>query len=241
MNIIIIQGHMSSTRLPGKIMKKICGKEILLHVYNRCKKVKNVDKVIIATSTNKENDKIEKFCQKNNIECFRGAESDVLDRYYECAKIYNPQFIVRVTSDCPLLEPKLIEYWLDNAIKDNIEFLEEEKEIFTGFGVDIFSFKALQKMKKKATQDKQKEHVVGYYYDNKNEFFYMKYPLPDKMKYLYRNYRLTIDTKEDFELIEYLYNKFYENDFVELEEVIYYIDKNIDILNINKMIQQKKY
>lgn len=241
MNIIIIQGHMGSTRLPGKIMKKICDKEVLLHVYNRCKKVENVDKVIIATSTNKENDDIEQFCKKNNIECFRGAESDVLDRYYECAKAYNPEYVVRVTSDCPLLEPKLIEYWLENAMKDKIEFVEEEKEIFTGFGVDLFSFGALMKMKEKATEDKQKEHVVGYYYDHKEEFFDNKYPLPDNLKYLYRDYRITLDTQEDFELIECLYNKFYEDGFADLEKVMNYIDEDGDVLKINWMVKQKEY
>lgn len=241
MNIIIIQGHMGSTRLPGKIMKKICNKEVLLHVHNRCKKVRNVDKVIVATSTNIENDEIEKFCKQNDIEYFRGAESDVLDRYYECAKRHNPEFVVRVTSDCPLLEPKLIDYWLENAIKDKIEFVEEEKEIFTGFGVDLFSFGALLKMKEKAIEDKQKEHVVGYYYDHKDEFFDKKYPLPNELKYLYRNYRITLDTKEDFELIEHLYNKFYENEFVDLEKVMNYIDENSEILKINEMIKQKKY
>lgn len=241
MNILIIQAHMGSTRLPGKVMKKICGKEILMHVYTRCKKVKLVDKVIIATSTDKDNDEIERFCELNEIECFRGAEKDVLDRYYECAKIYDPHFIVRVTSDCPLLEPKLIDYWLENAMKDNIDFVDEEEEIFTGSGVDIFSFKALEIMKEKAFTEKQKEHVVGYYYDNKDEFFDKKYRLPKELQHVYRDYRLTLDTKEDFELIEELYSRFYEDDFVNLDKVISYIDKNIDILRINENIKQKKY
>ncbi|SHE57235.1 putative polysaccharide biosynthesis cytidylyltransferase [Clostridium fallax] len=241
MNLLIIQAHMGSTRLPGKVMKKICDKEVLLHVYERCNKCKLIDKIIIATSTDKDNDEIEKFCCINNIECFRGNENDVLDRYYQCAKLYNPNFIVRVTSDCPLLEPRLIDYWLENAINDNVDFVEEEKEIFTGFGVDIFSFNSLIKMKKKATTNKQKEHVVGYYYDNKNQFINKKYPLKDNLKYLYRDYRLTLDTKEDFELISLLYKKFYHNDFLDLQEVMCYLDKNNQILEINNMINQKLY
>lgn len=241
MNIIIIQAHIGSTRLPGKVMKELCNKKILLHDYNRCKMVRNVDKVIIATSKNSENDVIEEFCSNNNIECFRGAENNVLDRYYECAKKYNPEYIVRVTSDCPLLEPKLIEYWLENAVRDKVEFVEEEKEIFTGFGVDLFSFNALKKMYNRATTDKQKEHVVGYYYENKEEFFHKKYPLPIELNYLYRDYRLTLDTQEDFELINRLYNKFYKDGFVDLKQVIEYIDNNKKILKINSGIRQKKY
>lgn len=232
---------MASTRLPNKIMKEICGKKVLLHDYNRCNRVKNVDKIIIATSTNKENDAIESLCRENNIECFRGSENDVLDRYYECAEKYNPEYVVRVTSDCPLLEPKLIDFWLENAQKDKVEFVEEEKEIFTGFGVDMFSFEALKKMKERAVTDKQKEHVVGYYYDHKDEFFDKKYPLPNELNYMYRDYRITLDTPEDFELIKFLYEKFYENDYVELEKVMKYIDENKDILKINENIKQKEY
>ncbi|WP_252246670.1 spore coat protein [Clostridium sp. ZBS4] len=241
MNLVIIQAHMGSTRLPAKVMKKIKDKEVLLHVYERCLKAKKVDKVVIATSTNKENDEIENFCKKHNIECFRGAEDDVLDRYYKCAKVYDPDIIIRVTSDCPLLEPKLIDYWVSNMENDQIEFVEEEKELYIGFGLDIFSMQALEKMKKFSTEDKQKEHVIGYYLDNANEFSRKKYPLEEDLKHLYRPYRLTIDTLEDFNLINMLYGKLYKNNFVDLKEVINFIDDNKDILNLNNNINQKNY
>ncbi len=232
---------MGSTRLPAKVMKKIKDKEVLLHVYERCLKAKKVEKVVIATSTNKENDEIENFCKRYNIECFRGAENDVLDRYYKCAKVYNPDIIIRVTSDCPLLEPKLIDYWVSNMESDQIEFVEEEEELYTGFGLDIFSMKALEKMKKFSTEDKQKEHVIGYYLDNANEFSRKKYPLEESLKYLYRPYRLTLDTLEDFNLINMLYEKLYKNNFIDLKEVINFIDDNKDILNLNNNIKQKNY
>ncbi|KGK86068.1 glycosyltransferase family protein [Clostridium sp. HMP27] len=241
MNLVIIQAHMASTRLPGKVMKTIQNKEILLHVYERCLKAKTADKVVIATSTNKENDEIEHFCNKHNIECFRGAESDVLDRYYQCAKLYNPNIIIRVTSDCPILEPKLIDYWVNNMFIDGVEFIEEEKELFTGFGLDIFTYRALIKMKKNAVTDKQKEHVVGYYYDNKHKFTHKIYPLSVELKYLYKNYRLTIDTKEDFDLIKEIYDKFYIDEYVDLKQVMDYLDNNRSLLEINKGICQKKY
>lgn len=241
MNIAIIQAHMGSTRLPGKVMKRVCNKEVLLHVYERCLKSNILDKIIIATSNNEENDYIEEFCKMYNIEYFRGAETDVLDRYYECAKLYNPDIIVRVTSDCPLLEPKLIDYWVESILKDKIEFVEEEKEIFTGAGLDVFTYDALIKMKNNAINDKQKEHVVGYYYDNKDKFTHKIYPLNDELTYLYRNYRLTLDTYEDFNLINNLYNKFYKDGYVDLKEVMDYIDNNKEVLNINKSVVQKKY
>jgi len=241
MNLAIIQAHMASTRLPGKIMKKLCNKEVLYHVYNRCMKAKTVDKIIIATSTNSENDIIEKFCNKNNIECFRGNENDVLDRYYACAKKYKGDIIIRVTSDCPLLEPELIDYWIENLNNDNMEFIEEEKEIFIGFGLDIFTMNALEKLKLNSTTNKQKEHVIGYYIENKDKFKRKIYPLPNHLKHLYRPYRLTLDTINDYNLIAFLYNKFYKNNYVNLLEVINYIDKNKDILLLNRNINQKEY
>lgn len=241
MNLVIIQAHIASTRLPAKVMKIIKDKEILLHVYERCLKAKKVDKVVIATSVNKENDEIEDFCKKYNIACFRGAENDVLDRFYQCAKLYNPDIIIRVTSDCPFLEPKLIDYWVSNMENDPIEFVEEEKELYTGFGLDIFSMEALEKMKILSTKDKQKEHVIGYYLDNINEFSRKKYPLNEELKYLYRPYRLTLDTVEDFNLINMLYEKFYKNNFTDLKEVINFLDENKDALNLNNYIKQKNY
>lgn len=241
MNLLIIQAHMASTRLPAKVLKKIKNKEVLLHVYERCLKAKTVDKVVIATSTNKENDHIEYFCDKHNIDCFRGSENDVLDRYYQCAKLFNPNIIIRVTSDCPLLEPKLIDYWVSNIEKDNVEFVEEEKELFTGFGLDIFSMKALDKLKERAIENKQKEHVIGYYLDNMDEFTRKKYPLSDELKYLYRPYRLTLDTLEDFNLINMLYEKFYKDGFLDLKEVMNFIDNNKEVLKYNNNIKQKDY
>jgi spore coat polysaccharide biosynthesis protein SpsF len=241
MNLVIIQAHMGSTRLPGKVMKKFCNKEVLLHVYDRCCRGAKVDKVVIATSLNKENDVIEELCHKNGLDCFRGSENDVLDRYYECAKKYQPKIIIRVTSDCPLLEPKLIDFLVSNIEKDQVEFVEEEKGLLIGHGTDVFSMKALEKLKKNSFANKQKEHVIGYYLDNKNEFTSKTYPLGKDLEHLFRPYRLTLDTKEDYELLNFLYTMFYKDGYADLKSIIDYIDHNPEILDINKCIQQKDY
>lgn len=241
MNIIIIQAHMGSTRLPGKIMKLLDDKPVIWHVYERCLQVKNVQKVVIATSKNKENDILEAYCKEQKIECFRGEEEDVLDRYYECCKHYLPHIIVRITSDCPLLEPKLIDYWLENMMHDKVEFIEEEKTLFKGFGTDIFSYEALVKMKERAYTAKQKEHVVGYYIDHKDEFSSKQYKLPENLHYLYSKNRLTLDTQEDYELLHHLYHKFKASPIINLEEVMKYLDETEDIRVINKSVVQREY
>lgn len=233
---------MASTRLPAKIMLPLGGRPVLLHVYERCKRAKTVDEVIILTSKDKENDKIQSLCEENNIKCFRGSENDVLDRYFECSQIYKPDIIVRVTSDCPLIEPKLIDYYVTNMIRDDIDFIEEESHLYEGFGLDIFTIEALNTMKKKAKLTKQKEHVIGYYYDNKSEFKHKLYPLPDKLRYVYSEHRLTLDTPLDYDLIRIIYSNYYTGEhIVKLEEVMKYLDNNREISSVNKEVVQKDY
>lgn len=241
MNIGIIQAHIGSKRLPGKIMLNLHGKEVLFHVYSRCRKAKFLDRIVIATSMQKENDIIENFCHKNGIDCFRGAEENVLERYYQCVEKYGGDYIVRITSDCPLLEPKLIDYWLENLTRDALSFVQEEADLFTGFGLDVFSRDALERMRAKACEQKQKEHVIGYFYDHPEEFSKKVYRLPRNLEYLYRPYRLTLDTREDFEVIQHLYDRFYDQGFVDLEKVIEYLDRDPSILNQNIHVRQKKY
>lgn len=241
MNLVIIQAHMGSTRLPGKVMKKLCDQEVLLHVYHRCCRAAKVDQVVIATSTNSENDEIEELCTKNGIVCFRGSENDVLNRYYQCAKKYQPEIIVRVTSDCPLLEPKLIDYWVSNLEKDKCEFVEEQEGLFIGHGTDVFSMAALEKLQKYSTTPKQREHVIGYYLENKQQFTHKVYPVPEELAYLLRPYRLTLDTKEDYELLIYLYERFYKGGYVDLIKVMDFLDQNKEILAINSSVLQNYY
>ncbi|MDK2787424.1 MAG: spore coat polysaccharide biosynthesis protein SpsF [Epulopiscium sp.] len=240
--VAMIQAHMASTRLPGKIMLPLGDKAVLYHVYKRCKMATVVDEVVVLTSTNPENDKIEEFCKDENIPCFRGEEEDVLDRYYQCAKVYQPDIIVRVTSDCPLIEPKLIDYWVTNMIRDDVEYFKEEDRLYKGFGLDIFTMEALEKLKQNATTKKQKEHVVGYYYDHPDEFYAKGYPLPKELEYAYSNHRLTLDTPKDYELIKLLYDLFYtKNDIVDLKKVMEYLDNHPEITAINQDVKQKDY
>ena len=238
----MIQAHMLSTRLPGKVLLDLNGKSVLYHVYNRCKQAAMVDKVIILTSHHPANDVLVDFCELNGIECFRGSENDVLDRYYEGSKAYPSDIIVRVTSDCPLIEPKLIDYWVENMIKDKVEFIKDEEKLFEGFGVDVFTRTALERMKKCATKTRQTEHVVGYFFDYPGEFKFKSYPLPQELTYLYSKHRLTLDTSSDYELIKLLYDKF--NTFeglVDLKKVMEYLDENRDEANINQHIIKKDY
>ena len=113
MIVAIIQARMGSTRLPGKVLKEVTGKQLLMYQIERVKTSKLLDKIIVATSALPKDDVIADFCERNNIACFRGSENDVLSRYYECAKEFQADIIVRLTADCPLSDPKVV----DNSIR----------------------------------------------------------------------------------------------------------------------------
>ena len=143
---IIVQARMASTRLPNKVMLKLAEKAVLWHVIQRCKKAE-ADEVIIATSINKENDIIEEFCVKNNFEFFRGSEEDVLDRYYQTAKKFKLDIIIRVTSDCPLIDPAIINNLIKKFKQGNFDYMSNiaQRSFPRGLDVEIFSFDTLEK------------------------------------------------------------------------------------------------
>ena len=166
----IVQARMGSSRLPGKVLKKIQNRTILDYVISQIKFSKKINKIVIATTTN-ENDKIiVDFCIEKNILYFRGNEKDVLDRYYECAKKFNFQKIVRITSDNPLIEPQIIDKCIEKYEKSNCDYLSTEHPptFPQGYAVEIFSFEVLENAWKNARKPSEREHVTPYFYNNPN-------------------------------------------------------------------------
>src|SRR5689334_5970920 len=122
MNLLIIQARMGSTRLPGKVLKTIKGHTLLEFQYERVKPASLVDKIIIATTINKEDDAIEQFCSDKNILCYRGSEQDVLDRYYRAAKPLQPENVIRITSDCPLHHHSVIDFVIGEYLQSGNDY-----------------------------------------------------------------------------------------------------------------------
>lgn len=239
--VVIIQARVGSTRLFGKVLKEIKGKTILAHVVERVSQSKYIDQIVIATSNLKQDDNIVKEAKKLGISYFRGSESNVLSRYYHTAIHYNADIIIRITSDCPLIDPNII----DNLIKF---YLEHDYSVVTNVGIDksnrtyprgldteIFSFNLLKEAFINAKENYQLEHVTPYIYENNKDIYYYKNDVN------YSKYRWTVDTKEDFELIKIIYEKLYktENNFY-LEDIIKIIENNPELIEINKDIQQKE-
>lgn len=240
--VCVIQARIGSTRLPGKVLKKICGKTILEHDIDRLKRVKNIDEIVIATTILEKDNLIVKEAKRLGIKYFRGSEENVLSRYYYAAKENNAEAIVRVTSDCPLIDSEItgsiIQYYVDNIDKYDYVSNTIKRTYPRGLDTEVFSFAALEKAFNEAILDRDREHVTPYIWDNSDIF---------KLGYLtndvdYADLRWTLDTKEDFELINRIYGYLYEekgNDF-NMNEILYLYKKHPELKKINENIEQKK-
>lgn len=196
---IIIQARMNSTRLPGKILMSIGKKLLLEHILFRLDCLIAKTKVVIATTSTPADDVVEAFCDNHNVDCFRGDEFNVLDRYYKCAVKYGFNDIVRMTGDNPF--PDIEE--LDRLIAMHREHGNHYSECLSvlpiGLGTEIFSFAALESSYNLSTKPHHFEHVNEYIIENKADFKYETLIVPNEKNK--PEVRLTVDTQEDFELI----------------------------------------
>lgn len=195
---IIIQARMGSSRLPGKILKRIGAKTLLEHIFFRMSFLQHDAMIIVATSDSPRDDIVEKFCINRNVPCFRGNESNVLERYYLCAKKYGFQQIVRLTGDNPFVDTEEVDRLIDLHLKSGSEYANSLRSLPVGVGAEIFTFAALEKMRREGKAPKHIEHVTEYILENPALFkmTFLK-TMPDKDRY---DVRLTIDTEEDYSM-----------------------------------------
>jgi spore coat polysaccharide biosynthesis protein SpsF len=226
---------MGSTRLPGKIMLPILDKPVLEYLINRVKKSSNIDEIIIATSNNKNDDIIEKFCETRKIKCFRGSEKDVLLRYFEAAKKFSIDIIVRLTSDTPLLDPKVIDKVVSKYLDNDYDFVSNifplPRTYPDGYNVEVFSKNLLETINKEAKKPSDREHVTTFISMQPKKF--KKYRVDSKKDF--SKYRLNLDYKEDFELIKAVFEGLEEG--FELKDIIYWLDNHPKILKLNSNIK----
>jgi spore coat polysaccharide biosynthesis protein SpsF len=233
MIIAIIQARMGSTRLPGKVLKEINDKPMLSYMLDRVSNSKKLDKIVIATSTLEKDNKIVNYCQDHNIEYFRGSEDDVLSRYYECAKEYNADIVVRLTADCPLADPNIINGVIQKFQDSNVDYCANTVPVETntfpdGTDVEVFSFKALEKAYNEVKDKHFREHVTFQFWQT-DEYKSIQY-IGDKD---YSKYRITVDYPEDFEVVEFIFNE------LEKRKSFGYLDEIIEIINSNDEIKNK--
>lgn len=228
---IIIQARTNSSRFPKKILKKINGNTILDFMLKRVNRV-NYCKKILATTTHKADKILIKIAKKNNFFTFRGKENDVLSRYYHCAKFYELKYIVRLTSDCPLIDPKLITTMLKKFFDRNYDYYSnttplKESTFPNGSDIEIFSFKALTKNHKLCKNLSDREHVTNFFFNNKKIFKIGKYI----SKINYSNIRYTLDYPLDLTRIRSIYKCLQTRNIFGTTKQIISIIKDLESLN----------
>jgi spore coat polysaccharide biosynthesis protein SpsF (cytidylyltransferase family) len=231
--ILITQARTGSTRLPGKVLKTINGKTLLQIHLDRLKNCKTISDIIVATTVNEADEQIFKSAIQWGYKSYRGSEQDVLDRYYQAAKPFNPQWVVRVTSDCPLLDPVLVDEVVSFTQRHNVDYgTNVIKELFPdGQDVEVFTFASLEKAWKDTTETFNREHVTPYIRNNSNLlggniFTSINYPCEQDFSKI----RMTVDEPRDFELIERLVNDLGTNKTWR-EYTLHIINNSLGVLN----------
>tara|TARA_R110001592_G_scaffold267950_4_gene534120 strand:- start:1568 stop:2332 length:765 start_codon:yes stop_codon:yes gene_type:complete len=207
--ILITQARMGSSRLPGKVLMKVGGSSLLEMQLQRASKAKRVDKLIVATSVKAEDSAICKETNRLGIDCFRGNELDVLDRFYQAAKLEQPDYVVRLTADCPLIDPLVIDAVIETAINQDLDYcMNSLQEWFPdGQDTEVFKFSALERAWNEAEIGSEREHVTPYIFNNSIEkgggFKVGSYDIEENLNHI----RMTVDEQGDFDAIEVLVNE----------------------------------
>lgn len=240
MIVLIIQARMSSTRLPEKVLKTLLGKPMLQQQIERIYLAKHFDRVVVSTSLDPSDDPIETFCQNISVCCFRGSLEDVLDRYYQCACRYKAAHIIRITADCPLIDPEVIDQVIQtHLIQQNDYTSNVGIETFPdGLDIEIMSFKTLETAWKNAQKPSEREHVTVYIRNHSEMFKTGNIESKINRAHL----RWTVDYEEDFLLVETIYKHFLSsgNPKFTSNEIYSLLEKNPVLLNINKNHQRNE-
>lgn len=230
----IIQARTGSTRLPNKVLLEINGKPLLWHVINRLSFSKKLDQVILATTDNQADDLLEDFAKKYGINYFRGSENDVLDRYYQCAKLNEADVIVRITADCPLIDPEVVDKVIENFLnnKENCDYCANvlPPTFPDGLDTEVFSFKTLERAWNEAKLTSEREHVTAYIYKNPEKFKLQNVANEIDLSSL----RWTVDTENDFKFVKEVYQQLgKDKEIFYMKDILDFLEKNPELKDIN--------
>lgn len=234
----IIQARYGARRLPGKVLEDLAGLPMLVRVVNRTSRARKLDNVVVATTAQKADDTIEGLCQKWGFTHFRGSEKDVLDRYYQAAQAFHADIVVRITADCPLIEPEIIDRVVGEyiSLQPDVQYVTNTltRTYPRGLDVEVMSFTALKKAWQEDRNPAWREHVTQYIRHH-----------PEKFKACnvanetdYSHMRWTVDTIDDLTFVRRIYNSF-NNDTFYWQEVLQLLEKYPEWLEINRNVQQK--
>lgn len=235
----IVQARMGSTRLPGKVLKNIEGQTMLSCVVNRTRRAALLDEVAVATTVKSADNLIVAECERLGIPVFRGDEADVLDRYYKAAQLFQAEFIVRITSDCPLIDPQIIDMVIEEFLAhkglDYASNTLPPRTFPRGLDVEVMTFDALEQAWREDKNPGWREHVTPYIYRHP-ERFKLK-AVTNDVDYSYM--RWTVDTEEDLAFVRKIYEHFGHDRFY-WREIIKVLEEHSEWLDINRHVVQKE-
>lgn len=239
--VAIVQGRMASSRLPDKILKEINGKPMLAWVVERAGMARRIDQVIVATTIDPSDDAVEAYCQAHGIACYRGSMHDVLDRFYQAARQYQADVVVRFTADCPLLDPQLVDHVLAEFFKAGADFAANRlPPPFTrtypiGLDTEVATFAALERAWKEATAKHDREHVMPYLYEVDGRFKVVRVEYEQDYGWM----RWTVDTAEDLELIRQVALRLQDQPNFTWLDVLAVFQREPQLAEINSNVQHR--
>jgi spore coat polysaccharide biosynthesis protein SpsF len=240
--VAVIQARMGSTRLPGKVLMPMLERPLLYYIVERLKRVISIDQIVIATSEYSKDDAIEAFCRSNRLMVFRGSEEDVLDRFYTAAKFARADVVIRITADCPLIDPVLIQRLIRCFEKSKADYYSlgtgapaahknNAMRYPDGLDTEIFTMHALTDAWLNATEGMHREHVTPYIWKNDTKFR-IGMLMCDEGDF--SNYRWTVDNVEDYRLIRWIYEELYDgNPSFGMHEVLDLLHSNPSMMQVN--------
>ena len=265
--VAIIQARLSASRLPGKVLLDIAGEPMLTRVFERTKRSQLIDEVVVATSEDKSDDRIEDFCVQRNYPYFRGSLHDVLDRYYQAALQFSADVVVRITADCPIIDPSLIDqtilafYGRGPSVLSRDQVVPSDRKQLVGgnspawdfaanrlpppwkrtfpIGLDteVCTFSALKSAWHLAKEPHQREHVMPFLYEKNQPFQFLVLNHEPD----FGDLRLTVDTSQDLELLNLVYKKLGNKIDFSWYEVLDLLEKEPELVQINAGVQHKDF
>jgi len=236
--IAIIQARMGSTRLPGKVLEDLAGEPMLARVVSRTRRAKTLDTVVVATTAQHIDDAIVHLCEKQGWPFFRGSEEDVLDRYYQAALAFKADVVVRITSDCPLIEFEIVDRVVNEFLSHypEVEYVSNnlQRTFPLGLDVEVISFATLERAWQEDSDPAWREHVTPYIWRHPQKFKIRNVANDTDYSYM----RWTVDTIEDLTFVRKIYN-YFQNDTFTWREVLHLLEMHPEWLEINRHVQQK--
>jgi spore coat polysaccharide biosynthesis protein SpsF len=239
MNIVaIIQARMGSTRLPGKVLKDIGGETMLARVVKRTQRATSLSQVVVATTTSLADAAIVTECVRLKVPVFRGDEEDVLDRYYQAGQAHKADAVVRITSDCPLIDPGVVDQVVQAFLDARPDYASNTLERTYPRGVDteVVTMTALHRAWREAREPYQRVHVTPYFYQNPQLFRLLSV----KADADYSRYRWTVDTSEDLAFVQTVYTRLGNDDAISWRAVLTLLESEPVLAELNRYIQQKE-